>query len=59
MGMNLRKAYRLTEEQNEELLLGSFTIKDVKLSYRIGMIRNRSGINQGYIIELDEVKISE
>ena len=51
--------YKYLEEQNEELLLGSFTIKDVKLSYRIGTIRNRSGINQGYIIELDEVKLSE
>ena len=51
--------YKYLEEQNEELMLGSFTIKDVKLSYRIGTIRNRSGINQGYIIELDEVKLSE
>lgn len=51
--------YKYLEEQSDELSLGSFTIKDVKLSYRIGTIRNRSGINQGYIIELDEVKIPE
>ncbi len=46
--------YRYLEEQNEELSIGSFTMKDIKLSYRIGTIRNRSGITQGYIIELDE-----
>lgn len=46
--------YRYLEEQNEDLSIGSFTMKDIRLSYRIGTIRNHSGINQGYIIELDE-----
>ena len=46
--------YRYLEEQNEDLSIGSFTMKDIRLSYRIGTIRNRSGITQGYIIELDE-----
>ena len=51
--------YKFIEDQDESHSIGSFTMKDVRMNYRMGVIRNRSGLNQGYIIEIDEVRISD
>ncbi len=51
--------YKFIENEEENISTGSFTMKDTKMSYRIGFIKNRSGVNQGYIIELDAGRISE
>jgi hypothetical protein len=51
--------YRFIEGDGEAVQLGAFTMKDTRISYRIGMIRNRTGISQGYIIELDETVLPE
>ena len=51
--------YKYIEQEEDELLGGMFELKDEKLIYRIGIIRNRSGVKQGYIIELDKVHAKE
>lgn len=47
--------YKYIEQEEDDLFAGTFEMKDEKILYRIGIIRNRSNSKQGYIIEIDKI----
>ena len=51
--------YRFLESPVDENSFGIFDMRDVKLKFKIGVIKNRAGRKRGYIIELDEVRMRE
>ncbi len=51
--------YKFLENEDKSLASGNFLMKQERLYYHIGIIRNKSNRKQGYIIELDSREESD